>query len=81
MSHLTDSERLPIEHELHQGISLQQVARRLGKNPSTISREVRKRRVDPDQAKGYAPLVQHEAAPAEKSGTQGGFEMPDQSNA
>jgi len=49
MSHLTDSERLQIEHELHHGMSLQQIARKLGKSHSTISREVLKRRVDSDK--------------------------------
>jgi len=46
MAHLTDSERLQIEHELHRGMSLQQIARKLGKSRSTITREVLKHRVD-----------------------------------
>ena len=49
MSHLTDAERLQIEHELHHGMSLQQIARKLGKSHSTISREVLKHRVDSDK--------------------------------
>lgn len=49
MSHLTDSERLQIEHELHHGISLQQIADKLGKSRTTIMREVLKRRVDSDK--------------------------------
>lgn len=49
MSHLTDSDRLQIEHGLHRQMSLQQIARKLGKSHSTISREVLKRRVDSDK--------------------------------
>ena len=49
MSHLTDSERMKIEHELHRGMTLQQIARGLDKSHSTISREVLKHRVDSDK--------------------------------
>ncbi|NLK84259.1 MAG: IS30 family transposase [Lentisphaerae bacterium] len=49
MSHLTDSDRLQIEHGLHRQMSLQQIARKLGKSHSTISREVLKHRVDSDK--------------------------------
>lgn len=55
MAHLTDSERLQIEHELHRGMSLQQIARKLGKSRSTITREVLKHRVD--SVKGAAGRI------------------------
>jgi len=55
MAHLTDSERLQIEHELHCGMSLQQIARKLGKSHSTVSREVLKHRVD--SGKGAAGRI------------------------
>jgi IS30 family transposase len=40
--HLTDSERLQIEHWLKNGLSLKRIAESLGKAVSTISLEVRK---------------------------------------
>ena len=49
MSHLSDSDRLEIEHGLHQGMSFQQIARELGKFHTTISREILKHRVDSDK--------------------------------
>jgi IS30 family transposase len=39
--HLTDEERLQIEHCLKEGVSLKQIAIRLDKSTSTISREIR----------------------------------------
>ena len=44
MSHLAESDRLKIEAWLHQGRSLQQIARQLGKSRTTISHEVLKHR-------------------------------------
>jgi IS30 family transposase len=41
--HLTDSERFQIEQWLHEGVSLRLIAEKLGKSPSTISREIRAR--------------------------------------
>ena len=49
MSHLTDSERLQIEHGLRRRMSFQQIANELDKSRSAISREVLKRRVDSDK--------------------------------
>ena len=49
MSHLTDSDRMEIEHGLRQRMSFLQIARELGKSHSTISREVLKRRTDSDK--------------------------------
>ena len=49
MSHLTDSDRMEIEHGLRQRMSFQQIARKLGKPHTTISREVLKRRADSDK--------------------------------
>lgn len=40
--HLTDENRLQIEHWLKERISINQIATRLGRNSSTISREIRK---------------------------------------
>lgn len=60
MAHLTDSERLQIEHELHRGMSLQQIARKLGKSRSTITREVLKHRVD--SVKGAAGRISNRCA-------------------
>ena len=50
--HLTDSERLQIEQWLKEKISLKQIAIKLQKSTSTISREIRARSSDSDK---YAP--------------------------
>lgn len=56
MSHLTDSDRLEIEHGLRQRLSFLQIARELGKSHTTISREVLKRRTDSEKgATGRIP--------------------------
>lgn len=47
--HLTDIERLEIEHGLKQGASLKQIAAKIGKHHSTIAREIRARRVTSDK--------------------------------
>ena len=44
MSHLTESDRLKIEHGLRYRMSFQKIARMLGKARSTILREVLKHR-------------------------------------
>ena len=44
--HLTDNERLEIEHALKQGASLKMIAVKIGKHPSTVAREIRARSVD-----------------------------------
>ena len=38
--HLTDLERLEIEHALRQGTSLKRIAEKIGKHHSTLSREI-----------------------------------------
>jgi len=43
--HLTDEERLQIEHWLKGGISIKKIAEELGKSTSTISREIRARAI------------------------------------
>jgi IS30 family transposase len=50
--HLTDSERLQIEQWLKERIAFKQIAAKLGKSTSTISREIRARSLDSDK---YAP--------------------------
>lgn len=47
--HLTDSERMEIEHAIRQGMSFKQIALTLGKHHATIAREVRARRVASDK--------------------------------
>lgn len=47
--HLTDVERVEIEHQLKQRSSFKQIARRLDKHHSTIAREVRSRRTPSDK--------------------------------
>jgi len=42
--HLTNLERLEIEHSLRQGASLKQIAKKIGKHHSTLSREIFSRR-------------------------------------
>jgi IS30 family transposase len=54
--HLTNSERLQIEQWLREGTSLKQIAVRLDKSTSTVSREVRARSVQSDK---YAPYRPH----------------------
>ena len=48
--HLTDDERLQIEHWLKERISIKRMAANLGKSTSTISREIRKRSVESDKS-------------------------------
>ena len=50
--HLTDSERQQIEQCLREHVSLKQIATRLGKSTSTVSREIRTHAVESDK---YAP--------------------------
>ena len=47
--HLTDLERLEIEHALKQGASLKKIAAKIGKHHSTVAREVRARSVASDK--------------------------------
>ena len=47
--HLTDLERLEIEHALRQRISIKKIADRLGKHHSTLSREILSRRMASDK--------------------------------
>lgn len=54
--HLTDSDRLQIEQWLREGVSLKQIAAKLGKSPSTVSREVRARAIESGK---YAPYRVH----------------------
>ena len=49
MSHLTDSERLEIEHGLRQGMSFGKISRGLKKSHTTISREVLKHCVNSEK--------------------------------
>jgi len=54
--HLTDSERLQIEQWLRSGVSLKQIAAKLEKSASTISREIRARAIE---SNNYAPYRVH----------------------
>lgn len=54
--HLTDTERLQIEHSLKDGIPMKRIAQELCKSPSTISREIRSRAITSDK---YAPYRIH----------------------
>jgi IS30 family transposase len=54
--HLTDVERLQIEQGLRNGISLKQIAAKMDKSASTISREVRARAIESNK---YAPYRTH----------------------
>lgn len=54
--HLIDAERLQIEQWLKDRISIKQIAMRLNKSPSTISREIRARAISSDK---YAPCRIH----------------------
>ena len=47
--HLTDLERLEIEHALKQGTSLKKIAAKIGKHHSTVAREIRARSVVSDK--------------------------------
>ena len=47
--HLTDLERLEIEHALRQGTSLKRIAEKIGKHHSTLSREILARRTASDK--------------------------------
>ena len=54
--HLTDTERLQIEQWLKEGVSLKQIALKLDKSTSTISREIRAHSIANDK---YAPYRVH----------------------
>ncbi len=54
--HLTDTERLQIEHWLKDGVSFNQIAQNLQKSTSTISREIRAHTTISDK---YAPYRTH----------------------
>lgn len=47
--HLTDLERLEIEHGLRHGLSLKKIAAKIGKHHSTVAREILARSVDSDK--------------------------------
>ena len=49
MSHLSDSDRIRMEHGLRHRMSFQQIGKELGKSHSTISREVLKHRISSDK--------------------------------
>lgn len=48
--HLTNAERLEIEHGLRHGLSLKKIAAKIGKHHSTVAREIRARCVDSDKS-------------------------------
>lgn len=54
--HLTDAERLQIEQHLRNGVSIKQIALKLDKSTSTISREIRRRSINSDK---FAPYRIH----------------------
>ena len=54
--HLTDIERLQIEQWLKSGVSIKQIALKLNKSTSTVSREIRSRAIPSDK---YAPYRIH----------------------
>lgn len=47
--HITDTERLEIEHGLRRGLSIKKIAAEIGKHHSTIAREIIARRVTSDK--------------------------------
>ena len=47
--HLTDADRLEIEHGLRNGLSIKKIAAKLGKHHSTIAREICARSVASDK--------------------------------
>jgi IS30 family transposase len=51
--HLTDEDRLQIEHWLRGGLPLKKIAEELGKSRSTISREIRARAISSDKSAPY----------------------------
>ena len=53
MSHLTLSDRIKIEMCLNAGMKLNQIANEVGKNRSTISREIRSHAIQVDKGAAY----------------------------
>ena len=47
--HLTDSDRMEIEHGLRHGLSIKKIAAKIGKHPSTVAREICARSVASDK--------------------------------
>jgi len=48
-SHITDTERVTIEHALREGVPLKRIAARIGKHHSTVAREIRARSAASDK--------------------------------
>ena len=74
--HITDLERLQIEHALKGGISIKRIAAKIGKSASTISREIRARAITSDK---YAPYRIHNRC-AKKNVCQKEFLCADKPN-
>ncbi len=53
--HITDADRLQIEHELRHSKSIKKIAKLIGKHHSTVAREIRARRIE--SSKGAAMRV------------------------
>ena len=47
--HITDTDRLEIEHSLRQGVALKKIAAKIGKHHTTVAREILARRVESDK--------------------------------
>lgn len=54
--HITDSERLEIEHGLRTGKSINEIAAKIGKHRSTVSREIQSRKT-PSNKGAYGRLT------------------------
>jgi len=61
---LSQEERIEIADLRHAGLSLQQIAHRLGRAPSTVSRELRR---NATRSRGYRPFDAHRCATARRT--------------
>ena len=60
--HLADLERQDVEHALRQGLSLKQIAAKIGKHHSTLSREILARRTDRERVRHVRKTGLHRPA-------------------
>lgn len=68
MAHLTHSQRTLIESGLKQRDSFKEIAGKIGKSPSSVSREVLKHRVDSDEG-AYGRITIREKIRGRRFGT------------
>ncbi|MGH2879319.1 MAG: IS30 family transposase [Solirubrobacteraceae bacterium] len=65
--YLSQQERIEIADLHHEGVGVREISRRLGRSPSTISRELKRNRTDGCRRPGYRPFEAHRRACARRA--------------